>query len=105
MPETLVAFAQRSGRPAELLRGPLIYAVVSAVWTVVWWRESASGIVGLQALFLGDGFAGLIGGLVSDLGPSLAHRLQWSPDKVGLRHGAWLPGGTLGGLGSGKQRD
>uniref|UniRef100_A0A7R9VI42 Dolichol kinase n=1 Tax=Chlamydomonas euryale TaxID=1486919 RepID=A0A7R9VI42_9CHLO len=59
--ENLVQSMTRKNELSELLYGPLLYGIVSAAWTVIWWRDSPIGLVGLIALFAGDGCAGFFG--------------------------------------------
>lgn len=65
----------RSGKKEELLRGPLLYGVVFVLLTIVFWRNSPYGIIGLMLLCGGDGFADVVG---SRWG---RHRIRWSNAK------------------------
>ena len=84
--------SQRHGRPSELLGGPLLYGLVHALWTLVWWRgPSPCAVVGLSALCGGDGLAGI-------LGPRLGHmlgRLPHNRDKVRTSHHTNVPSAEL----------
>ncbi|EFA81634.1 hypothetical protein PPL_05626 [Heterostelium album PN500] len=51
----------RTGDPRELLLGPASYGVIFVVTSIVYWMHSPIGITALSMLFVGDGFAGLIG--------------------------------------------
>jgi len=76
--EKLVQGMTRTGKASELLGGPLLYGAIHALFTVVWWRSSAAGMVGLAALCAGDGLAGLYGTWYwRELG-----RLPHNPDKT-----------------------
>ncbi|KAI3436834.1 hypothetical protein D9Q98_006244 [Chlorella vulgaris] len=59
--QTLVAGSSRSGRAEELLRGPLLYAVVHVAVTLLCWRHSPGGVLALSALCGGDGLAEVVG--------------------------------------------
>ena len=52
---------QRQGHRSELLLGPLQYGVVHVLATLVFWRDSAPGVLALSALCAGDGAAEMIG--------------------------------------------
>ncbi|MBD1842171.1 phosphatidate cytidylyltransferase [Cyanobacteria bacterium FACHB-63] len=51
----------RTGKPAEILRGPLYYGIVFTVCTIVFWRHSPIGILALMILCGGDGLADIVG--------------------------------------------
>lgn len=51
----------RTGKPSEILRGPLYYGVVFIVCTLLFWRHSPVGILALMSLCGGDGFADILG--------------------------------------------
>lgn len=51
----------RTGKPTEILRGPLYYGIVFIVCTLVFWRNSPIGILALMSLCGGDGFADIVG--------------------------------------------
>lgn len=59
--EALVKSVTREGKPEELLRGPLYYVLVLLFSVLVFWRESAIGIVSLSMMSGGDGFADIVG--------------------------------------------
>jgi phytol kinase len=57
----LAAAVSRSGDAKEAVGGPFIYVVILAVAIVLFWRDSAVGIVALSTLAVGDGMADLVG--------------------------------------------
>lgn len=59
-PETVQAMT-RTGKPAEILRGPLYYGIVFIVCTLLFWRDSPIGILALMSLCGGDGLADIVG--------------------------------------------
>lgn len=65
----------RTGDRKEILRGPLFYGIAFVVLTLVYWKDSVIGIVGLMMLCGGDGFADIIG---NKLGK---RKLPWSKEK------------------------
>jgi phytol kinase len=71
----LVKSSTRNGLPSELLRGPLYYGISFIFCTVVFWRESPSGILALMMLCGGDGLADVIGRRFG------THKLPLSPQK------------------------
>lgn len=58
---SLARAVSRSGNAKEALGGPFIYVVILAVSILLFWRDSAVGIVALSALAAGDGVADLVG--------------------------------------------
>lgn len=68
---------QRTGNRKELLRGPLLYGTIIGVLTMLFWRNSPSGVAAIAVLCAGDGLADIVG---RRLGCS--NRLPYSPNKV-----------------------
>ncbi len=60
-PSGLVAAISRSGNPAEVLRGPLIYVVILLLSTVLFWRTNVVGLVAVSQMAAGDGMADIVG--------------------------------------------
>lgn len=77
----------RSGDRREILRGPLLYGIVFVLLTIVFWRNSPTGIVALMILCGGDGLADVVGKHVGGI------RLPWSPKKTLIGSVAMLLGG------------
>lgn len=46
----------RSGRPSELLYGPLTYGVIFVASTLIYWRHSPGGVLAMLLLCVGDGY-------------------------------------------------
>ncbi len=65
----------RTGDRREILRGPLYYGLAFVLLTILFWRDSPSGIVALMFLCGGDGMADLIGKRIK------SKKLPWSPKK------------------------
>lgn len=65
----------RSGDRREILRGPLYYGIAFVVLTVLFWRDTPTGIVALMLLCGGDGLADLVGRKFA------RPCLPWSPRK------------------------
>ena len=74
----LVEAMSRSGDPAELLTGPLVYGAVHWLAAAAFWLDSPVGVVAIAALCAGDGFADIVG---RRLGRSASARLPWNADK------------------------
>lgn len=74
--EASVGALSRTGDPREILRGPLYYGIVFVIITVVYWRDSAVGIVALMLLCGGDGLADIVGKRFGKTS------LPWSPKKT-----------------------
>lgn len=65
----------RTGDRCEILRGPLFYGLAFAALTILFWRDSPTGMVALMILCGGDGLADILGkGIKSP-------RLPWSSRK------------------------
>lgn len=73
--EASVRAMSRSGDRLEILRGPLFYGIAFVVLTLVFWRDTPTGIIALMLLCGGDGIADLVGRRI----PS--PKLAWSPNK------------------------
>lgn len=84
-----VTAMSRTGDRREILRGPLYYGIVFVVLTLVYWKSSPIGIVGLMLLCGGDGLADVIGKRFGTI------RLGWSRNKswagtLAMFFGGWL---------------
>ncbi len=79
----------RTGDRREILRGPLYYGVAFIVLTLVFWRNSPIGMIGLMLLCGGDGLADIVGKRVGGI------RLPWSGKKTLAGSITMLVGGFL----------
>lgn len=68
---------QRTGDRTELLRGPLLYGLVIAALTALFWRDSPAGALGIAVLCAGDGMADIVGRRYGD-----SNKLFYSPQKA-----------------------
>jgi phytol kinase len=80
----------RTGDRKEILRGPLYYGIVFVLLTIVFWRNTPTGIVALMCLCGGDGLADIIGKRYG-----ARSRLAWSKKKswigsLGMLVGGWF---------------
>lgn len=87
--EAAVQAMSRSGDRREILRGPLFYGIVFVVLTVVYWKDSPTGIIGLMLMCGGDGLADIIGRRWGKV------KLPWANDKswigsLGMLFGGWI---------------
>ncbi|KAK4800107.1 hypothetical protein SAY86_025472 [Trapa natans] len=57
----LVKSVTRKGNPEELLRGPLHYVLILILCSVIFWRDSPTGIISVAMMCGGDGIADIIG--------------------------------------------
>ncbi len=79
----------RTGDRREILYGPLFYGIVFVVMTVVYWKDTPTGMVALMLMCGGDGLADIMGrGLHSP-------KLPWSKGKswagsAGMFLGGWV---------------
>lgn len=87
--EASVKAMSRTGDPKEILRGPLFYGIMFVLLTVLFWKDSPTGIVALMMLCGGDGIADLIGRNIKSA------KLSWSKKKsvagsLGVFAGGWI---------------
>ncbi|NPA93009.1 MAG: phosphatidate cytidylyltransferase [Chloroflexi bacterium] len=87
--EAAVQAMSRTGDRREILRGPLFYGIVFVVLTVLYWKDSPTGIVALMLLCGGDGIADLVGRHWG------RHPLPWSRQKTWEGSAAVFLGGWL----------
>ena len=79
----------RTGDRREILKGPLLYGLIFVVCTLVFWRTSPVGILGLMIVCGGDGFADIIGRRFGSV------KLPWNQEKswagsAAMFLGAWV---------------
>src|SRR5215210_304437 len=87
--EAAVKAMSRTGDRREILRGPLLYGLVFAAVTLIYWKDSLIGIPALMMMCGGDGIADIVGRRI----PS--PKLPWSPEKsvagsLSVFAGGWL---------------
>jgi phytol kinase len=87
--EAAVRSMSRSGDRREILRGPLYYGIVFVALTLLFWKDSPTGIVALMLLCGGDGLADIAGRRVG------YRKIPWNPGKswagsLGMLVGGWL---------------
>jgi phytol kinase len=87
--EAAVKAMSRTGNPREILRGPLFYGIAFVVLTILFWKDSPTGMVALMIMCGGDGIADIVGRRV------VSPRLPWSPEKsvagtLSVFVGGWL---------------
>jgi phytol kinase len=70
-----IAAMSRTGDRREILRGPLYYGLAHVLLTLIFWKDSPVGIVGLMLLCGGDGLADVVGKRIRSAA------LPWSPNK------------------------
>ena len=73
--EASVKALSRTGDPKEILRGPLYYGIVFVVMTLVFWKDSPTGIIALMLMCGGDGIADIVGRNIKSA------KLPWSREK------------------------
>lgn len=79
----------RSGDRREILKGPIYYGLVFILITVIFWRDSAVGIIALMLLCGGDGLADISGSLIG------GRVLPWSKKKTLVGSLTMLLGGFI----------
>lgn len=88
--EASVKAMSRTGDPKEILRGPLYYGIMFVMMTILFWKDSPTGIVALMIMCGGDGIADIVGRRIKS--PALG----WSPEKsVAGSLGVFLGGFVL----------
>lgn len=73
--EASVRAMSRSGDRREILRGPLYYGIAFVAATLIFWKDSPTGIVALMLMCGGDGIADIVGRRIA------SPRLPWSREK------------------------
>jgi phytol kinase len=79
----------RSGDRREILRGPLYYGIAFVALTILFWRDTPTGIIALMLLCGGDGLADLVGRKLA------SPCLPWSPRKSWAGTAAVFLGGLI----------
>jgi phytol kinase len=82
----------RTGDLAEIVRGPLYYGLIFVATTLVFWRDSAVGILALMIMCGGDGLADIVGRMWGTA------RLPWSGRKSWAGSVAMFAGGYVFGF-------
>jgi phytol kinase len=87
--ESSVKAMSRTGDRREILRGPLYYGIIFVVLTLVFWKTSPIGIVGLMLMCGGDGLADIFGRNWGKI------KIPWNKGKsligsVGMFFGGWI---------------
>jgi phytol kinase len=87
--EASVKAMSRSGDRREVLRGPLYYGIVFVLLTIIFWKSSPIGIIGLMLMCGGDGLADIFG---RKWGTS---KIVWNRGKswagsLGMFLGGWI---------------
>ncbi len=87
--EASVKAMSRSGDRREILRGPLYYGIIFVLLTIIFWKTSPIGIVGLMLMCGGDGLADILGRKWGHL------KIPWNRGKsiigsFGMLLGGWI---------------
>lgn len=87
--EASVKAMSRSGDRREILRGPLYYGIIFVLLTIIYWKSSPIGIIGLMLMCGGDGLADIFGRTWG------AAKLPWNKGKswagsLGMLLGGWV---------------
>eukprot|EP00475_Leptophrys_vorax_P015460 TRINITY_DN21796_c0_g1_i1.p1 TRINITY_DN21796_c0_g1~~TRINITY_DN21796_c0_g1_i1.p1 ORF type:complete len:248 (-),score=54.00 TRINITY_DN21796_c0_g1_i1:635-1378(-) len=83
----LVETVSRGGTPLELLVGPLYYGIVHVLATLIYWKNSPTGVIGLLIVCAGDGCADLVG---RSLGKYFENQIPWSRSKTWMGSAAFV---------------
>jgi phytol kinase len=87
--EAAVQAMSRTGQPKEILRGPLLYGVMFVALTLIYWKDTPTGITALMMMCGGDGFADLVGSRLK------SPKLAWNKDKSVAGSLAFFLGGWI----------
>jgi len=87
--EAAVQSMTRTGNPREILRGPLFYGIVFVVLTIIYWKDSPIGMVGLMLMCGGDGLADIIGRRFGKMKLPWAKEKSWA-GSLGMLVGGWI---------------
>ena len=79
----------RTGDRREILRGPLIYGVLFVLLTIVYWKDSPIGLIGLMVMCGGDGLADVVGRRLKSM------PIPWNPAKTAAGALAMFLGGLF----------
>jgi phytol kinase len=87
--EASVKAMSRTGDRREILRGPLYYGIIFVILTIIYWKSSPVGIVGLMLMCGGDGLADIFGRKWGTL------KIPWNKGKswagtAGMLLGGWV---------------
>jgi phytol kinase len=87
--EASIKAMSRSGDRREILRGPLYYGIIFVLLTIIFWKNSPIGIIGLMLMCGGDGLADIFGRQWG------IQKLPWNKGKswagsLGMFLGGWL---------------
>jgi phytol kinase len=87
--EASVKAMSRSGDRREILRGPLYYGIIFVLLTIIYWKHSPIGIVGLMLMCGGDGLADIFGRKWGKV------KVPWNSGKslagsLGMLLGGWV---------------
>ncbi len=87
--EASVKAMSRTGDRREILRGPLFYGIIFVLLTIIYWKSSPVGIVGLMLMCGGDGLADITGRQWGTV------KIPWNKGKswagtAGMFLGGWI---------------
>jgi phytol kinase len=87
--EASVKAMSRTGDRREILRGPLFYGIIFVLLTILYWKSSPIGIIGLMLMCGGDGLADIFGRKFG------TQKILWNKGKswigsVGMLLGGWV---------------
>jgi phytol kinase len=74
--QAAVQAMSRSGDRREILRGPLYYGIMFVLMTILFWKDSPTGVTALMIMCGGDGIADLVGRRFG------SKKLAYSPEKT-----------------------
>src|SRR5688500_4301541 len=87
--DAAVKAMSRTGDRREILRGPLFYGIVFILMTLIYWKDSPSGIPALMMMCGGDGIADIVGRRVNS--PKLPSSREKSvAGSLSVFAGGWL---------------
>jgi phytol kinase len=87
--EASIKAMSRSGDRREVLRGPLYYGIIFVLLTIIYWKGSPIGIIGLMLMCGGDGLADIFGRKWG------TKKILWNNGKswagsIGMFLGGWI---------------
>ncbi len=87
--EASVKAMSRSGDRREILRGPLFYGIIFVLLTIIYWKSSPIGVIGLMLMCGGDGLADIFGRQWG------VQKIPWNRNKswagsAGMFLGGWI---------------
>jgi phytol kinase len=84
-----VTAMSRTGDRREVLKGPLLYGIAFIALTIIYWKDSPTGIIALMLLCGGDGLAEVVGKRFGKTPLPWSRRKSWA-GFLAMFAGGWV---------------